>query len=193
MPEKLKNYFYCKKRSDHTIEKLVPFSKSPEPDEPKFSLAGIDPDGNFVVSSSIKEIDSSIVTTFSGLLYNIGDVSENIAKDYEEFLKVLSNDTPIIIDWNLTGNLRHGYKISGTIAATPCTFEILEQLDSGYLKVKCANTEKIIFVDYLAMSTDLRRNFIYNHKFGNTDLIDDDLSLFCGERCRPIFFPESNK
>lgn len=81
-------------------------------------------------SQSIRINDAKAVTqdavTSNGKIYLLGDLQE----DYKSFIQAISANIPIIEYWNIKGNQRDGYVISGFTGSTPIKQRIVRKDDN---------------------------------------------------------------
>lgn len=87
------------------------------------------PDGAYVKTGTVKEINQNSVVTCSGSEYDL----ENMDKHYAAYLNAVKEGIPVLTKWvllekNLSGNDEHGKRIRGVVVdqdfeSNICTFE----------------------------------------------------------------------
>ena len=153
----------------------------------KYSLSGFCfgrpgfPDNSFINTSYIEKIEGKSVTTKSGSNYQLKDMHE----DYKDFLNSIEKGIEILTNWEMTGNLREGYVISGTVNGQMISGKVVSQ-ERNLITLKNNKTYFIMWSDF---SSDVG---IYIGLLGKYLDINypDGFEKFCGFTCRPILFPK---
>jgi len=145
-------------------------------------------DNSYVTTSHIEELGDGFAKTHSGSVYEL----QKIDSDYKEFLDAVSQTIPIIEEWYLEGNLRHGYTLSGVVNGTTIVAKVISQEKNFVVLDQLGNH----FVQWRDFSFEAQSKLtlfgnIADLQYSKDPEASNDFEEYCGFLCRPVLFPES--
>lgn len=106
---------------------------------------------------------------------------EELQEDYKAFVEAINNNIPIIEYWNIKGNKREGYSISGFVGSLPIKKRIIRK----DMNIVTLDDGKDYFVQWRNYSPE------FNFRMFDVAVAADDIRFpesfdwFGGCRCRP--------
>ena len=136
--------------------------------------------GQIIKTSRIRRIKDDYIATRNSR-YKL-DVP---AKEYTEFLEKKSKNVPMITKWNLFGNRKEGYIISGKTKEGKIYKKIISQNGSCLI----LEDGKEYFVQWRAMSRKARRQLDQTGTIADLEEANGDIEKFAFVLCRPVLIP----
>lgn len=136
--------------------------------------------GDVIKTSKIKGFNKNLVLTKYSK-YELITASE----EYIEFLEKLSQKTPIITNWSLSGSKEKGYVISGKQNGKMISKKVLNQ--KGYCLILEDGNE--YFVQWRAMSKKTKRELDQTGALLDLKQKNGGFQKFAYVICKPVLFP----
>ena len=177
----INNYFFAATKRDHFS--LI----DPKNYNENYSLAGFCvarqgfPNNSFIMTSPVEKIEGNTVTTKSGSNYQFKDIH----KVYKDFISSIEKGIEVLSNGEMTGNLREGYVIFGTVNGQKISGKVVSQ-EGNLITLK---NNKTYFVMWSDFSTDVEIYIGLLSKYLDITY-PDGFEKFCAFTCKPILFPK---
>lgn len=132
------------------------------------------PDHSYLITTPVQYVRNGLAKTLSGTRY----ILHSMSPDYRQFVNAVRENIPILRQWEISGNRKVGYTISGICNGRFVQGLVVSQ-DKNFITLENGKQYFVLWVSYIRVKL---------HSDGMDIPFDFKFEDFGSTKCRPILF-----